>query len=43
MDYIKNFNFVNKPVIIELLKKYSFKTIYIFQNRDEADTFLIQK
>ncbi len=42
IEFIKNFNFQNRPKIIELLDKYSHKDIYIFKNRDEADEFLNQ-
>lgn len=41
-NFVKNFNKQNRPKIIELLKKYSYKEIYIFKNRNEADEFIFQ-
>ena len=38
-NFVKNFNKQNRPKIIELLKKYSYKEIYIFKNRKEAEEF----
>ena len=40
--FVKNFNMQNRPKIIELLKKYSYKEIHIFKNRNEADEFIYQ-
>lgn len=40
IDFVKNYNFKNRPEVMELLERYSYKNIYIFQNREEADTFL---
>ncbi len=42
IEFIKNFNIQNRPKILELLKKYSNKNIYIFKTRKEADVFLEQ-
>ena len=40
LEYIQNFYKENRPQVLELLQKYSHKTIYIFQNRREAHIFL---
>lgn len=42
IKFIKNFSSQNRPQIMELLDKYSYKKIIIFRNRDEADKFLKQ-
>lgn len=42
IEFIKNYNSQSKPKIMELLNKYSFKDIYVFKNRNEADEFLNQ-
>ncbi len=42
MEFIKNYNSESKPKVMELLKKYSDKDIFIFKNRDEAKIFLEQ-
>ncbi len=40
MEFIKSFNTQTRPKILDLLKKYSHKEIYIFKSRDKADDFL---
>ena len=40
LEYIQNFQAESRPQVLELLQKYSHKTIYVFQNRTEADVFL---
>ena len=40
IEFIKNYNEQQKPKVLELLKKYSDKTIVIFKSREEADAFL---
>ena len=40
LEYIQNFYKENRPQVLELLQKYSHKTIHVFQNRTEADVFL---
>ena len=40
LEYIQNFHKENRPQVLELLQKYSHKTIYVFQNRREAHMFL---
>lgn len=40
IEFIKNYNSQSRPKVMELLKKYSHKDIFIFSNRNEADDFL---
>ena len=40
IEFIKNYNTNNKPIVLDLLKKYSNKNIYVFYNRDESEKFL---
>ena len=42
VEFIKNYAQQNRPEVIELLKKYSCKNIFIFSNRSEADEFLMK-
>lgn len=42
IEFIENYNSESRPKVMELLNKYSFKKIYIFKNRSEADKFLSQ-
>ena len=42
IGFIKNYDLQSKPQVMELLEKYSFKDIYIFKERNEADDFLLQ-
>ena len=42
IEFIKNYNFQSRPQVMELLEKYSYKDIYIFKTRKEADEFLKQ-
>ena len=42
IEYVKNYNSHTKPDVMDLLSKYSYKNIYIFKNRNEADEFLNQ-
>lgn len=42
IEFIKNYNSQSRPQVIELLDKYSYKNIFIFSNRDEANKFLSQ-
>ena len=41
IEFIKSYNEQQKPKVLELLKKYSDKSIVIFKSRGEADAFLI--
>ncbi|MBO5353848.1 MAG: adenylate kinase [Lachnospiraceae bacterium] len=40
IEFVKNYNTVSRPVVLELLKKYEGKKILIFKARAEADVFL---
>ena len=40
IEFIKNYRDKNRPAVLELLKKYDSKSIYIFKSRSEADEFL---
>ena len=40
MEFIKNYNFQNRPKVMSLLEKYTEKNIFVFKNREEADAFL---
>ena len=40
VEFIKNYNSQSRPQVIELLKRYSHKDIYIFSNRIQAEEFL---
>lgn len=40
IEFIKNYNSINRPEVMALLDKYSDREIYIFKSRDEADEFL---
>lgn len=42
IEFINNYNNKNRPVLMQLLKKYSDKTILIFRNREEADKYFEQ-
>ena len=39
-EFVKSFNEKQRPVILELLKKYSDKTVTVLKNREEADALL---
>lgn len=40
IEFIKNYRLENRPIVLELLKKYEYKKIYIFKARSEAEEFL---
>ena len=40
VEFIKSYNSQSRPKVIELLKRYSHKDIYIFSNRMQAEEFL---
>ncbi len=40
IEFIKNYAVNNRPAVMELLDKYSYKEIHIFTNRNEAGEFL---
>ena len=41
IEFIKNYNEQQKPKVLELLEKYSYKNIVILESREQADAFLI--
>ena len=40
MEFITEFGNNRRPQIISLLEKYSYKNIFVFKSREEADAFL---
>ena len=40
IEFIKAYNSVNRPQVLDLFNKYPEKKIYIFKNRKEADEFV---
>ena len=40
IEFIKNYNEQQKPKVLELLEKYSDKSIIILESREQADMFL---
>ena len=42
VEFIKNYNSVSRPAVLKLLHKYSYKRIFIFKNRRDANEFLSQ-
>lgn len=42
IEFVKNYNSVSRPTVMELLNKYSYKNVFIFKNRSEANVFLNQ-
>jgi hypothetical protein len=42
IKFIKEYNAVNRPVVIDLLNRYVDKDVYILNSRKEADEFLNQ-
>lgn len=42
LEFIRSFNKDSRPKVLELLKKYNDKDIYIFESRKEADDFLTE-
>ena len=42
VEFIRNYNFVSRLVVMELLHRYSHKRIIIFENRNDAGEFLSQ-
>ena len=43
IEYIKSFNKSSRPEILELLKKYNDKNIFIFTSRKQTDLFLSEE
>lgn len=42
-ELVKKYRYTNRPVILELLKKYSDKHILIFKTRNETEYWLMDK
>lgn len=42
IEFIKGYNELQRPRVLELLKKYNDKNIFIFSDREQADKFLNQ-
>lgn len=40
IEFIENYGAVSRPKVLELLKKYDHKNIFMFRNRGEAEEFL---
>ena len=40
MDFVRNYNEIQRPKVIALLEKYKDKSIFIFKSREEASLFL---
>ena len=41
IEFVKNYNTVNRPVVFERISKYPDKEIHVFKSRGEADRFLL--
>ena len=42
IEFVKNYNLQMRPQVIELVNKYSYKNILIFNNRNDVNSFLCQ-
>ena len=42
IEFVKNYNLQMRPQVIELVNKYSYKNILIFNNRSDVNNFLCQ-
>ena len=40
VESVKNYNIINRPVVMERIKKYSDRNVIILKSRTEADSFL---
>ena len=40
MDFIRDYKNRSRPLVLELIKKYSNKKVIVFKNRSEAEDFL---
>ena len=40
IDSVKNYNTLNRPKVLERIKKFSGKKVFIFKNRNESEIFL---
>lgn len=42
LQFIRKYNSVSRPVVLELLQKYAGKSIFVFSCRSEAEIYLTQ-
>lgn len=42
IEFIKNYNLQMRPRVIELVNKFSYKNVLIFNNRNDVNSFLCQ-
>lgn len=42
MEYIRGYNEIQRPYVLDLLGRYSDKNIIVFKSRDDADKFLCE-
>ena len=42
IEFIKNYEELQKPKVLELLEKYSDKNVIVFKSREQADDFIHQ-
>ena len=40
IEFIKNYEEQQKPKVLELLEKYSYKNVIVFKSREQAESFL---
>ena len=40
LGFIRNYNSDSRPVVLDLLKKYKSKNIYVFRSREDAEEYL---
>ena len=40
IEFVKNYNTQTRPKVIELLEKYSYKSIVIFRSREESENYI---
>ena len=43
INFVKRYNVENRPTVMELLERYSYKNIIIFRSRNEADSYIKTK
>ena len=40
VESVKNYNIINRPVVLERINKFSDKNVIVFKSRTESDSFL---
>ena len=40
VEFIRNYNSVNRPEVLQLLRRYSDKDVIVFKSREEADKYI---